>query len=100
MNWADSIRIVNGLGSLVCLVLLVIAARNQWKGWNIKTQQHWWALFGWTALCLEASIEAILLNVEPGPRTVLTSLVLAWTLRALLIQEPLRADPALKYRKD
>lgn len=92
MHWEDLIRLVNAATCAVAFVLLLKAAYGQWHVWNFKTQMHWWALTGWVLLCIEGSIEAQLLGVEPGPRTVFTTLVSAWTIRALLIQDKLEAE--------
>lgn len=100
MSWDLIFRSINILGCVVALILLITAARRQWKTWNDKTQNHWWALAGWVALGCEASIETIVLNVEPGPRTVLQTLVVAFTLRALTIREPLAAEPVIPFKKE
>lgn len=99
MNWVIVIRTLNVLGSLVALAFLLNAAFKQWKNWNFKTQMHWWALAGWVALCLEGTAESAFLNIEAGPRTILTTLVLAWTTRALLIDDDLKSESSLR-RKD
>lgn len=98
MSWDVTLRAVNVVGCLVALYLLARAALQQWPTWNFKTQQHWWALFGWVALCVEGSIESVILDAPPGPRTVITTLVIAWTLRALLIREKLEAGPVLNQK--
>jgi hypothetical protein len=99
VDWAVLIRVVNTLGSLFALVFLLKAAYQQWPSWNLKTQQHWWALIGWVGLCVEGSLESYFLDVPVGPRTVLTTLVIAWTLRAILIDDDLYAKSSIT-RKD
>lgn len=99
MDWVVVIRTLNGLGCACALTFLIYAAHQQWKTWNFKTQQHWWALVGWTSLGMESTIESYFINIQPGPRTVLTTLVVAWTVRAILVHDEVRARPALP-RKD
>lgn len=99
MDWVGLIRLTNALGATTALILLLVAAHRHWSSWNFKTQQHWWAFMGWTALCLEATIESTFLNIAGGPRTVLTTLVVAWTLRAILINDSVHSHSWHK-RKD
>lgn len=96
MPWEDILRIVNAITCAVAFVLLVRAAYGQWDDWNFKTQMHWWALTGWVFLCIEGSIESIILDAPAGPRTVFTTLVAAWTIRALTIQDKLEAEPSVR----
>ena len=90
--WGVIGRIINILGCFFGLWLLAQSAREQWNNWNLKTQSHWWALVGWVFLGLELSIEMLILDINPGPRTVIQTLVIAWTIRALTMQEKLEAD--------
>jgi hypothetical protein len=99
MVWEVLFRGLNMLGSVFALVLLLKTAYEQWSDWNVKTQQHWWALLGWVGLCAEGSIESYILNVSIAPRTILTTLVLAWTIRAILIDDTLHAESSIP-RKD
>ena len=93
------LRCVNAVGCSVALFFLFTAAREQWESWNFKTQQHWWALSGWVALGLEGVVENLILQTTPGPRVILQTLVVAWTLRALTIREPLRAEPSFPRKE-
>lgn len=99
MTWVIVIRSINALGALFCLFLMLRSANRQWKQWNIKTQQHWWALMGWVALCFEASVETIFVHIAAGPRTVFTTLAVAWTIRALMIDDVVHSASPFK-RKD
>ena len=99
MDWAEVARGFNALGCGIALGFLFNAAHKQWSAWNRKTQQHWWALFGWVALGLEGALESLILQTEPGPRIVIQTLVVAWTLRALTIRDELRAEPTLPRRE-
>lgn len=99
MDWANILRIVNATGCAFALYLLATAARQQWRGWNEKTRNHWWALLGWVTLGLEGAIETTVLQVQPGPRTVGQTLVVAWTIRALTIRDELRAEPSLPRKE-
>ncbi len=99
MDWVVFIRTFNAVGCLTALIFLLRAAFHQWKSWNFKTQQHWLALVGWVSLGLEGTIETYFLNIPAGPRTVLTTLVVAWTARALLINDDLNAKAPLSRKE-
>lgn len=99
MGWEDLLRPINAMGCAVAMWFLASAAFRQWKSWNNKTQAHWWALFGWVFLGLEGAIEAMVLDTTPGPRVVIQTLVVAWTLRAMAIHEELKADPAVPWKE-
>jgi hypothetical protein len=98
-EWPNILRIVNATGCAFALYFLAVAARQQWKQWNDKTRNHWWALLGWVTLGFEGAIESYILQVEPGPRIIGQTLVVAWTLRALTIREPLQAEPSLPRKE-
>ena len=99
MDWVSTIRLINALGALVCVGLLLRTAHKQWRVWNFKTQQYWWSLVGWTSLCVEGTVETMFINVAGGPRTVITTLVVAWTLRAILIDDDVQSK-SVYTRKD
>ena len=94
MDWVDLVRGLNALGCGIALGILLSVVRTQWSDWNTKTRQHWWALFGWVCFGLEGAVESLVLQTEPGPRVVLQTLVVAWTLKALSIREELHVDPS------
>jgi hypothetical protein len=93
MDLVVVIRIVNCLGCIVALTILLISGHRQWKDWNFKTRQHWLALIGWVSLGLESTLESYFLNIPGGPRTILVTLVLAWTLHAIFTNEEVRSNP-------
>lgn len=95
MNIEDLWRYGNALAALFGLWLLLLAYKRQRHDWTVKTHDHWWALVGWVALAVLGSLEQIYQDVEFGVRTVGLSLVLAWTIRALLRKGELRAKRAL-----
>lgn len=99
MAWEDVVRSINALGCGVALGFLFAVVREQWATWNSKTRQHWWALVGWVALGLEGTIESLILQTEPGPRVVLQTLVVAWTLRALSIRDTIHVTPISPRRE-
>lgn len=101
IQWDVLARIVNSLGCVVGMYILIRAATRQYGEWNFKTQNHWWALFGWVTLGLEGSIENLVQGNPPGPRTVIQTLVIAWTIRALTIRrEKLEAEPAFPKKEN
>lgn len=95
-SWDLVLRSVNSTACLLSLLFLMRAAMKQWAVWNDKTQGHWWALTGWIALGLEGNIESVILGNEPGPRIILQTLVVAWTLRAITIEQEIHAEPVFK----
>lgn len=84
MTWDVVLRLVNASGCLFSLWLMVLAAYRTWRHWSDKTQTMWFALFGWVFLGFEGSIESIIFGIAPGPRTVLQTLVIAFTVTAFL----------------
>ena len=98
MDWFLVLRLVNAFGALICLWLLGRSAVHQWGSWNYKTRTHWWALSGWVFLCIEGTLEQIALDTAPGPRTILTTLTVVWTLRALTIEQEVQAEPMFRKK--
>lgn len=99
MTWVTILRSINGCGCIVALYLLGSAFFHQWRDWNFKTRQHWFALVGWTFLGMEGSFENLIFHTQPGPRLILQTLVVAWTIRALTIHEKLESDPAIPWKR-
>ena len=98
MDWETFVRIANLIGSVFALWLLASTRYRQWNTWNYRTRVHWMALVGWVFLGFEATLESLIFNTDPGPRTILTSLVIAWTVRALLIEQPLESNANLPWK--
>lgn len=94
------LRIFCFIGSAYSLFLLSTARFRQWKGWTVKTKDHWYALTGWVFACMYGVVELLLKDVDGGSRLIVTSLVVALTLRALLRSGELRATASLPGKKD
>lgn len=92
MTWDDVVRFINLIGCILSLYLLSSAAYRQWGTWNHRTKMHWLALVGWVVLGTEGTLESMIRDVEPGSRTILTTFVIAWTLRALLVEGKLESE--------
>lgn len=100
MDWADVLRILNAIGCGVALWFLGSSAYRQWHDWSEKTQLHWWALLGWVFLGFEGSIENAWFHTVPGPRVIIQSLVIVFTLRALAHKGELRAQGIKPWKKE
>lgn len=98
--WDTAIRMVNIAACAIALLLLARSAYIQRKRWNERTHVYWWALVGWVFLGLESTIELLVKDVDPGPRTIVLTLVLAWTLRALTLQQNVQAGPIVGRKKE
>ena len=94
------LRIFCFVGCAFSLFLLSTARFRQWDEWTIKTKDHWYALTGWVFTCMYGVVELLLNNVEGGSRLIITSLVVALTLRALLRSGELKAHASLTGKKD
>jgi hypothetical protein len=92
------VRSVNIIGCLSCMWFLATSAYRQWARWNVKTQAHWWALTGWVILGFESTVESFITDIPGGPRTVVATLVIAWTIRALLVDEELNSKPSIPWK--
>lgn len=99
MHWDVLIRLTNIFGCLVCLILLARVGSLNYKTWNDKTRTYWLSLVGWTFLGVEGSIETIVRDIPIGPRTVISTLVIAWTLRALTINQTVESRSALTKKQ-
>ena len=88
------------VGCAFSLWFLGVSAYRGWREWNDKTKTHWWALFGWVFLGLVAIIENLIQENSPGTKTILQALVVAWTVNALLVKEPLVANPSVPWKKE
>lgn len=99
LEWENLLRIANAIGCLVALWILSVSAYRQWSSWTDKTRNHWWALSGWVFIGMEAAIENVVLQTEPGPRVILQALVVAFTLRALLDRGELKAESELPWKR-
>lgn len=95
-----SLRIFCFLGCAYSLLLLSTARFRQWKDWTVKTRDHWWALTGWVFACMYGVIELLTRNVDGGSRLIVTSLVVALTLRALIRSGELKAHSSFPGKKD
>lgn len=100
MHWVDVIRTANALGCLFGLMLLSTSSYRHWFFWNTKTKVYWWAFFGYIFLGLESSIEALITDAAVGPRLFLQSILIAWTLIALLIEGEITMRPDFPWKKD
>lgn len=98
-DWDFVIRTINIVACLIALLLLARSAFIQRKLWNDRTNVYWWALVGWVFLGLESTVELIVKHVDPGPRTIVLTLVLAWTLRALTLQQDVHSGPSPLMRR-
>lgn len=98
--WDTTIRVVNIAACAIALLLLARSAYIQRARWNDRTHIYWWALVGWVFLGLESTIELLVQDVDPGPRTIVLTLVLAWTLRALTLKEHVHAGPVIGRKKE
>lgn len=98
MPWGGILLTANAVLCFIALLLLGYSARLQWGQWNFKTQIHWWALFAWVCVGCEAQIEAFITHIPLGPRTVLTTLAVAWTIRALFIDDELNVKSSFHGR--
>lgn len=94
------LRIFCFLGCAYSLLLLSTARFRQWNDWTVKTKDHWWALTGWVFACGYGVIELLVKEVDGGSRLIVTSLVVALTLRALLRSGELRAHASYPGKKD
>lgn len=84
MSWLDMLRLLNAFICLGALWYMAMKAFHQWSTWSRKTQSHWWAFFGWIFLGLEGSLESYLLDAKPGPRIVMATVVMLWTVITLV----------------
>lgn len=100
LEWENILRVANSTGCLIALWLLAITARNQYKSWSDKTQDHWWALFIWVFIGMEGAVESLILQTTPGPRIILQTLAVALTLRALTREGELRANSEKPWKKE
>lgn len=94
------LRIFCFLGCTYSLFILATSRFRQWDEWTVKTQDHWYALTGWVFACMYGVIELILQGNEGGSRLIVTSLVVALTLRALLRKGELKAHSIFSDKKD
>lgn len=99
MDWWMVMRIACLVGCTVCGLLLSTAKFHQWDEWSPKTQDHWWALAGWTFVGFYGTIENMIQHNRGGSRLIVLTLVIALTLRALLRSGELRAQSVIESRK-
>ena len=95
-----TLRVINIIGCLLILWWLSVSAFRNWRNWNEKTRMHWWALVGWVFLGFELTIENLIQNNSPGPKTIIQTLVVAWTIRALLLNDELSARSSIPWKKE
>lgn len=101
MSLELTLRVVNAAGCVLALWILADGARRQRGTWNVKTQDHWLALFGWVFLGFIGAIEAISRGLAVGPTSVGKLLVVAITLRAILRSGNVAATrPQVPWKKD
>lgn len=100
MYWDETLRLFNSLGCLFSLWLLGTSSFRHWHEWNAKTKAHWWAFFGFLFFGFEASAEAIITNASPGPRILLQSIIIIWTIRSLLLHGDIIISTDLPWEKD
>jgi hypothetical protein len=87
-------------GCALSLLLLSTARFRQWDDWSVKTQDHWWALAGWCFVGIYGTVELLVSEVQGGSRLIVSALVVALTLRALLRTGELKAHSSFPGKKD
>lgn len=99
MDWVLLARVIAIALCALCGVFLSTSRYRQWSTWSPKTQDHWWALCGWTFLGAYDTLENLVRDEPAGGRLVVLYLVAALTLRALLRSGEVRSTAFREVRK-
>lgn len=100
-DWELALRLLNASLCVLALWILGVGAFRKRGTWNVKTTDHWQALFGWVFLGLCGAIEAVARGISVGPSSILKLLVVAITLRALFRAGEVRAERGnLPWKKE
>jgi hypothetical protein len=84
MTWDVLFRIINILMSATCLMILFNISRPKWHTYTVKMRNYVMALGGFLFLGMEANLEILLGWETKGPRILILTFVLLFTLTGLL----------------